>query len=140
MPSSDFLMNLIDLILEYYAQKYENKDYSDEIIIHFLQGNCGLLALTLKAIFPNGEIYVDNNNEHLVFKIDNFYYDARGLINSQNNYHLANQEDFFKLIPYYGTSNFIKTQQIIFDLTNLGLLYKESQDWEKAQSFLKLAK
>lgn len=136
MPNPDFINNLIDLIIEYYALKYEHQNYSEKVIIHFLQGNCGILALVLKKIFPEGDIYIDNYQEHLVFGLTNYYYDARGLIIDQTNFTLATESDFLKLIPYYGTKNFENTKQIINDLTKIGFIYKYSQDWEKTQKYI----
>ena len=137
MPRIDFINNLIDLIIEYYALKYEQQKYSDKVIIHFLQGNCGILALVLKDIFPEGDIFIDSYLEHLVFGLNNYYYDACGLIINQTNFSLATESDFLRLIPYYGTKNFEKTKQIINDLVQIGLAYKHNQDWEKTQIYLK---
>lgn len=136
MTAIYLIANLIDILIEYYAKKYENVEYNDNVIIHFLQGNCGILALTLKEIFPEGNIYINGNHDHLVFKINDFYYDARGLLDKHEIYEKANESDFFKLIPYYGSKNFYKTQKIVNDLAFIGLFYKNCKDWQKTQEYM----
>jgi hypothetical protein len=44
----------------------------------FTQGNCGRFALALKTLFPEGEICIAEENDHIMFGYDGRYYDIMG--------------------------------------------------------------
>lgn len=47
---------------------------------NWLNGNCYYFAIILKDRFPDGEIYYDVWNGHFIFKLEDTYYDWRGIV------------------------------------------------------------
>jgi hypothetical protein len=45
----------------------------------YLNGGCYQLYLVLSSIFPSAEPYLNKSKDHIVTKIDGFFYDIRGI-------------------------------------------------------------
>ena len=69
-----YILKIIELIRD----SFEGADYV------YTHGSCTKLAMILKYIFPEGEIYTDLN--HSVFEYDGKFYDINGFAEKTENY------------------------------------------------------
>ena len=116
--SVDRILLVIDMLLTYYARNYMNLENGYEAISHFTLGECGTFALVLQKIFPNTTLYV-TDNQHIISKIGENYYDATG-ISRESNIHLMNEQDFINYIPYYGSKSWDAKKNEIEELAEVG--------------------
>lgn len=62
---------------------------------NWVSGNCFYFACILCIRFPTGEIWYDEINNHFVCKINNTFYDWKGIYNPE--YELVKWEDYRKI-------------------------------------------
>ena len=128
----DKIGNVITLMMMQYG-KINNMSYEDTIN-YFQYGHCGILAKALEKVFPSGKIYKLNNN-HLIFKYKQNYFDSRGFIEVNNSIIPATEEDYIYLIPFYNTPKYHIIKKEIGFLVSVGSYYLKN-GWFKTEEYI----
>jgi hypothetical protein len=71
------------MVLNFINTLRNSFDGGDEV---YLSGSCYHLYKILKTIFPNAECYFSNMHDHVITKIDNTFYDIKGVVKNIDGY------------------------------------------------------
>jgi len=74
--------NIIELITEInrVTNNYYYYEIGDIAPLVYMQGKCYYFAKALQKVVPNSELYLIKNPAHIILKVENNFYDARGLL------------------------------------------------------------
>lgn len=88
MSKEEQIILVINAILDKFQSVYCTPRFYGEFTKaknKFLEGYCGILAIILKNIFPEGEYYHFGNAKmgHILLKIEDYFYDATGIVTKE---------------------------------------------------------
>lgn len=100
--------NVVDIMRT--IQKINNiflKKYKRDPFLYYMNGHCYYYAKMLQQIYKQGKLYY--NESHVVFKINDFYYDVKGIVQPNNNEYIQieneEHEAFVRMILAPSNSN-----------------------------------
>ena len=142
MLNDDQIALIIEAMLNKFSEVYLTPKYFGsypnpyaEALYMFTNGYCAIFAASLKGVIPSSQYYVCN--KHIVLKIDDAFYDARGYIPLEE---LASDlypiNDIFEvpsLLPYdYLTTDKVKFyDDMISSMMEAGTSYINKRGWQK---------